>query len=111
MADIDTPQFDLPFRLDPTGRDVMTVEQDTLDDVTNSVETLLRTQLGFLEEQPDYGVPEGLFDEGELDTSEIATAITQWEERADVIIENNPDLEDHFVRRIGLNIRARSHGV
>lgn len=110
MDDLETPQFDLPFRLDPTGRDVVCVEQDELRDVTNSVETLLRTPLGFLEEQPDYGVPDGTFGEGAVDVSEIATAISQWEVRADVMIEDNPDLEDFLVRRIAVSIGARSHG-
>jgi phage baseplate assembly protein W len=107
--DIDTPQIDLPFRLDPTGREVVCVEQDELQDIANSVETLLRTPLGFLEEQPDYGVADGTFDEG-YDAAEIMTAITQWEERADVMIESNPDLEDVLITRIAVNIGTRSHG-
>lgn len=111
MADIETPQFDTPFRLDSTGRDAVVVEQDSLDDVTNSVETLMRTPLGFLEEQPDYGMPEGIFSERGVDVAEVSSAITHWEERADVLIEEQPDLNDHFIQNIAIQVGASSDGV
>lgn len=108
MPDIETPQFDLPFRLD--GRAVRVVEQDSLDDVANSVETLMRTPLGSLDENPDYGVVDGTFDEGRVDLNEIQTAISQWEPRADTLMEDNSDYEDMFLRKIATNVGVRRVG-
>lgn len=107
MPDLETPQFDLPFRLDPTGSDVVMIEQDSVDDVANSVETLLRTPLGWFEENPDYGVIEGTFDEGRVDLNELQTAISQWEPRADVSMEDKLDTEDALMDRISAYVGVR----
>lgn len=108
MPELETPQFDLPFRLDSTGRDVVMVEQDSINDVANSVETLLRTPLGWFEENPDYGVIDGTFDEGRVDLGELQTAISQWEPRADVAIEDNSGGEDFLMDRISAYVAVRS---
>lgn len=110
MHELDTPQFDLPFRLDSSGRDVVMVEQDSLDDVANSVETLIRTPLGWFEENPDYGVVDGTFDEGRVDTSEIQTAIGQWEPRAEVEMDTSIDANDFLMQRISAVVAVRSNG-
>lgn len=106
MADLDTPQFDLPFRLTDDG--AAEVEQDSSEEVTDCVETLLRTRLGSVEENPDYGISDPTFEEGGVDLDEIQTAIGQWEPRADTMLEENPDLLDRFVSRVTLKTRVRS---
>jgi phage baseplate assembly protein W len=96
MADLDTPQFDLPSR----------------EEIGDSVEVLLRTPLGFYEDQPDYGVEFPLFEEegsdGTVPMDEVQTAITTWEDRADPLIDAEPDLLDVFVNRVTINTRART---
>jgi phage baseplate assembly protein W len=108
MADEAAPQFDLPFRLGPDGRDIATTPQDEIENVANSVQALRRTPLGFFEENPDYGVTDQTFEEGSLGSSEFESAISQWEPRADVLIEENPDLYDYLVRQINVEVSARS---
>jgi phage baseplate assembly protein W len=108
MPDDSVLQFDLPFRLDPTGRDVVTVVQDTLDDVENCVQALRRTPLGFFESNPDYGMSDQTFEEGgELDLNEFQTAIGQFEPRADAMISETPDLLDYFVHNIDVKVSAK----
>jgi phage baseplate assembly protein W len=106
----DTPQFELPFRLDAGEKAVLEVEQDSIDEIAGSVEALLRTPIGWYEDQPGYGVAEHTFDEGDISFSEIQTAITIWEPRADVILDAEPDRLDAMVRNINLNVTGRSDG-
>lgn len=110
MPELETPQFDLPFRLNSTGTDALMVEQDSAEDVADSVETLLRTPLGWFEENPDYGVIDGTFDEGRVDVNEIQTAISQWEPRADVKMEATIDGDDFLSERIAAYVAVRSNG-
>lgn len=106
MPDDDAPQFDLPFRLGSDGQPVET-PQDELQDVTNCVQVLIRTPLGFFPEQPDYGTVEGTFEE-EVNLDDLQAAISQWEERADDMIEEDPDMLDYFVRNVNIKTSARS---
>jgi phage baseplate assembly protein W len=109
MADLDTPQFDLPFRLGADGNPVE-VEADSGAEIGDCVEVLLRTPLGFHDDLPDYGVDMPLFEEssGAVNMDEVQTAISTWEERADVLIDSEPDLLDVFVSRVTINVRART---
>jgi len=97
----DTPQFDLPF----TGAEV---EQDSIEEVTQSVETLLRTPLGMYDENPDYGVVDPTFTEGDVNLQDIQVAISTWEDRADVLLEQDTDALDSLVRRVRINESVRS---
>jgi phage baseplate assembly protein W len=109
MPELETPQFDLPFRLNAAGSDAVMVEQDSAEDVADSVETLLRTPLGWFEENPDYGVIDGTFDEGRVDVNEIHTAISQWEPRADVQMGASIDSDDFLSERIAAFVAVRSN--
>lgn len=105
---LETPQFDLPFRLDPLGAGPLEVEQDSGEEIGDSVEVLLRTPLGWYDDLPDYGVDLPLFEEGvPPDMGEIQTAITAWEERADALIDAQPDLLDAFVARVTVKVSTR----
>lgn len=108
MPEIDTPQFSMPFRIDEATGEPALVEQDTLDEVTDCVEALARTPLGFYEEEPDYGVDDQTFREGGVDIVELQGAISQWEERADTAIEEDPDAWDHFITHIKIYVRGTS---
>ena len=59
------PHLRIPFRITSSGAaDV--VEQDSIDDVAQCVEVLLRTRPGDRPEVPEYGIDEPLFGEGVL---------------------------------------------
>lgn len=107
MNDIVTPQFALPFRLGDDDQP-LEVEQDSAEEVASCVETLMRTPIGFLEEEPDYGIIDPTFEEGAVDIVELQSAISQWEERADALIDEQPDFLDQLARRVTINVQVRS---
>lgn len=99
----DTPQFALPFR-----ENAPEVEQDSAEEVVQSVETLIRTPLGFHAENPDYGVSDPTFEEGGPSTNEIMSAIDAWEPRADPLIEEGDVELDGLVANIRMTVNVRS---
>jgi hypothetical protein len=82
---VETPHFDLPFRLDPTVR---VVEQDSLDDVANCVEAILRYRVGYRLSLLEFGIRDPAFRQGGPDLDEIAQAIEEFEDRAGAVIED-----------------------
>ncbi len=110
LDDDETPQFALPFRLDRNGLDFEVVAQDSEDEVRSCVEVLIRTPLGFHDEEPDLGGRPEPFEEGDPDLQEIQSAIALWEPRADPIIEARPDWLDDLVSNINLEARVNDDG-
>ena len=99
-----TPQLSLPFEILPNGL-VREVEQDTLDEIAMSVEAILRYRIGDRVELPSFGSPEPLFRESSEDIgSMLAEAVSRWEDRAHVFIEERPgewgDMVRAFVVRL-----------
>ena len=75
-----SPHLSHPLRLIGTG--FAAVEQDSIQEVRECVETLVRTVIGQRVERPAYGIsPPELTQDG-IDEAELASAIEQWEERA-----------------------------
>jgi phage baseplate assembly protein W len=83
MGDVLVPQFARPLRLG-AGGDFAYVEQDSDEDVLQSVAVLIDTPLGKRLEQPDYGVDPMVFEEAPIDISAITNAVNAWEPRASV---------------------------
>ncbi len=77
----DIPQFSLPLRLDGNG-DFAVNEQDSLDEITDCVQAIVRYPLGYRIEKPDFGVPEQEFQQGGADAQTIRRQIDKWEPRA-----------------------------
>jgi hypothetical protein len=65
-----------------------------------------RTPLGFREDLPDYGVADIIFGDGALDTEQIHTAISMWEERADVILTESNITVDQLVRYVSVMVNS-----
>lgn len=101
----DVPHFDLPFRWDSTGH-VAVVEQDSVDDVANCVEAVVRTRVGERDEHPNFGSPERLFGELPVTTEELRAAIERWEPRAGLLIEAAPDRLDDLLTRVRIRVRT-----
>lgn len=57
------------------------LEQDTIEEIAASAALLLATRPGERRSVPDYGAPDPRF--GGMDTSAVADALSEWEERAD----------------------------
>lgn len=109
MDDLDTPQFGLPFRLNADGTEVESVEQDSVEDVAACVEGFLRTPLGWYEEQPGYGFDAPVFEE-RVDLDAIRMQVEQWEDRADLLIEDGDIDLGGLVRNVNIDIGVSSDG-
>ncbi len=105
MADI--PHFSLPFRLvfDNMGSLHAAVnEQDSIDDVADCVEAIAICPLGFRPELPDFGLRDQTFSQGGISTEEIQIAISQWEPRADFLIEEDESMLNLFISRARVQV-------
>lgn len=100
------PHFALPFRFTAAGADV--VEQDTLDDVAQCVEALLRTREGQRIDLLSYGVADLVFDTV-IDVPGIIAEITQWEPRASVNLNDDIDVTDDMIRTIRARVSLADH--
>lgn len=98
MADV--PHFQIPFKF-TFGADgflhAAVNEQDSIEDVTACVEAIVRTPLGFREELPDFGIRDQTFTQGMINSEDIIVAITQWEPRAEILIEEDDSMLDKFI--------------
>jgi phage baseplate assembly protein W len=90
------PHFDLPFRFLSTGH-AATVDQDTLDDVSNCVEAIMRTLQGERNDNPSFGIPDPTFQLQPIDVGLIIEAVLQQEPRASLVMEQDPDQFNQLV--------------
>lgn len=70
----------LPIAVTASGR-LANVEQDSLEDISQSVALLVDTRPGDRRSVDEYGIPDPVF--GGVDVDEITDLILEWEERAD----------------------------
>ncbi len=102
-----TTHLAVPFRFDSGV--VATVEQDSPDDVAQSVRVLVTTERGSRIEVPGYGLHSPLGQQSTSPiTNEILGAVTQWEPRAQVDVTSQIDSIDEFVRDIRIRVRSSS---
>lgn len=73
----------LPIAIAPNGQ-LAQLEQDSPADIARAVTILISTTLGDREALPDYGIADQL-GAPNLDESEIAQAISTWEDRIDSV--------------------------
>ena len=62
-------------------------EQDTLDDVYDCVQAIIRCPEGYRPELPGFGIADQTFTENTIDLELIADKVRTWEPRSDVIYE------------------------
>jgi phage baseplate assembly protein W len=89
MADI--PHLAVPLRV--TGGRWVVVEQDTEEEVAQCVRNVCAFERGYRVEDPDFGINDPAFTTMPIDTGDIAQALEDYEERAEVAIfqEITPD--------------------
>lgn len=84
------PILRLPLAFDDAGR-IVTLEQDSVEEVTQSISVLLGTEAGERIDLPTYGVVDG-FVPGPVDPAVITALAQQWEPRADLTVTSSgPD--------------------
>jgi phage baseplate assembly protein W len=67
-----------------TNGHLRTVPQDSIDEVAQCVEILLRTEIGARDELPAFGTTDLTFEQMPLDVEPIAAQVEHWEPRARV---------------------------
>lgn len=100
---LEAPHFDLPFRFGPQNT-AATVEQDSSTDIRNCVEAILRYPKGFCEEEPEFGITNPLFAEGEIDKDALRVEVEEWESRADLSTSTTIDPLDAAIQTIRVNV-------
>lgn len=104
-SDAQVPHFSFPFRL-AAGGSFDVLEQDTLDEVSQSVEVVLMTRQGERLEVPDFGVPDLAF-QVDMPYSTIRAAVDRWEPRAVATFSDDPDRLDELVRGLTAKVTMR----
>lgn len=103
MADV--PHFDLPFRL--VGSSFATVEQDSIDDVANCVEAILRTRVGYRTWVPEFGSPEYVLKRSPFGTEDVMAIISAQEPRAEMMVQESIDSYDELIDRLHIEIVSK----
>ena len=91
------PHLKVPLAL--AGSRLATVEQDSIDEVAQCVEAVVRTPMGHRDLEPEFGIPDQAFD---ADPQAISDQLTEWEPRALAKFDEE-DLDD-LVTRIHLDV-------
>lgn len=76
-----TPHFGIPFRV-IEGK-VAVVEQDSEQEIEQCVEAILSTRIGSRLDEPEFGIPDGLFEllPPNPNVDAVLAAIEEWEPR------------------------------
>lgn len=102
------PHFAYPFRFsrDVTGTHVVVHEQDSVDEVFDCVQVIVRYPVGFRKDLPEFGITDQVFQEGGLDLGLLQAEIYTWEPRSDAEIDQRIAESD----ALSTVVRARIFG-
>jgi hypothetical protein len=99
-----------PFRLENGA--LATVEQDTVEEVTQNVHVLALTPVGFFEHDPEIGVEDPLFIQLPVQVEDFEEAVARFEPRAVVAIGD--DVDDAMIAlgedRVGVAVSLAEGG-
>lgn len=111
MADVKIPHFCLPFHYEAGRIDVS--EQDSLEDIRDCSEAALRTQVGFREEAPNFGVDDPTFETLPIDVGQIVNQVILSEPRASMLIDIDQSINplDNMVLELLEVIKQAGGGV
>jgi len=98
-------QMPLSFATGPDGPRMQVVEQDSDEELTQCVETILRYPLGFRQELPEFGITDPVMRENGADVQEMVRAVTEWEPRVSAIASQ--ELEE-LLTHITMEVRPRT---
>lgn len=99
------PHFDLPFRF--VGNTVATAEQDTLEDITNCVEAVLRTPQGARVDAVGFGRPDPTFELQPIPLQPLIQVLLDQEPRASVLMTQSPDQFSSIVANVVAQVSAQ----
>lgn len=97
------PHFAIPLRF-KNGAAVVN-DQDTLDDLADCIQVIMRTPIGHRIDKPDFGIHDPAFRVVRND-NDIMAAIDQWEPRVEYELAGPEEVEE-LVRTVRIMIRER----
>ena len=103
--DTQVPHLAFPFRLERDGSAAV-LEQDTLDEVAQSVQVLMMTHEGERIEVPDFAIADLVYGV-DLDLEAVSSAIEEWEPRATSRVFDGVDREDELIRTVFARVTTR----
>jgi phage baseplate assembly protein W len=104
MADIIVPHLAIPLRMKTDNKGFTVNEQDSLEDVLDCVETLVRYPRGLRIDRPEFGTPDQVFHERGASAIEIKGAINEQEPRADILVDAEQDELDQLISRVRISV-------
>jgi phage baseplate assembly protein W len=107
---MNVPQLAYPLRIDPASGTFAVVEQDSVDDVAGCVEVVLRTRVGDRDELPEFGIPDLTFLELPLDLDDLVDMVSLWEPRAELLIEEAPQVLNDLTTRLQITVGVGEGG-
>lgn len=100
--DVLIPHISIPLKFIGGGAGGIDVnEQDTLDDIYDCVQAIIRCPEGWRPELPTFGITDQTFSQSEIDLSLIGDKVATWEPRSDALYEqtlSGPTLLDDLVK-------------
>lgn len=100
------PHIAYPVRF--VAGQIVTVDQDSVDEVLQAVRSVLAYRPGQRTSVPDFGTPDQAFVEGGADLAVIREAIERWEPRALARLEADPSSLDDLVSRVVVEVGRRA---
>lgn len=110
QREVETPHFALPFKFGGISGGAIINEQDSTDDVLDCVKVILAYPIGSREDLPKFGVPDILFKQITTSaiTGRLLASIVAWDPRAELLINERPDIFDALVRQLRIRVKTRS---
>lgn len=103
------PQVIQPFRIDLRTNDIITVEQDSDEDIMQCVENICSYVIGTREERPDFGISDQTFQERGIDIALLQKEVSTLEPRANLILETDSDWIA-LVERVSIRLNESEGG-
>lgn len=100
------PHFAFPFIMQAANAAV--VEQDSPDEVFACVRAAVGTPRGLRVDLPQFGMPDQVFRQKEVNIGEMRQALEQFEPRAQYAIDAQPDVFDALISRVTIEVRSNS---
>jgi hypothetical protein len=96
------PHLDLPVRA--VNGVLVSVDQDSLDEIAVCVESTLRYQPGDFDPEPAFGVPDQTFRQGGADVDAVTSAVRAWEPRADALVTEDASLMGDLIETVRVDL-------
>jgi hypothetical protein len=104
VTHVQIPHFEFPFRFTVNG-EASVNEQGSPKELEQNVRVLFLTPLGERLEVPEFGVEDPTF-QTEIDENDLIDRAVTWDDRIDVLLQEEPDKVEAMVRTLSIDVRG-----